>query len=100
MEECEWREIRCKLKKNIKSHWPSQLLNRVRENSNVIPSQFHNPSISETFSPAHPFNALALYLFSTYKMIWGSHEKQAGIEGNTRGLGSCRTALFIADLTT
>lgn len=78
----------------------SQLLNRVRENSNVIPSQFHNPSISETFSPAHPFNALALYLFSTYKMIWGSHEKQAGIEGNTRGLGSCRTALFIADLTT
>lgn len=63
------REIRCKLKKNSESHWSSRLLNRVRERSNVIPSQFHNSSISATLSPAHPLNASTLYLFSTYKMM-------------------------------
>lgn len=82
------REIRCKLKKNSKSHWSSRLLNRVREHSNVIPSQFHNPSISATLSPAHPLNTLTLYLFSTFKMMWGSRGRHADTERDTRGLRS------------
>lgn len=86
------KEIRCKLRKNSKSLWSSRLLNRVGEHSNVIPSQFHNPSISATLFPAHPLNALTVYLFNTvWCTVGGSRGRHADTEGNKRRLGSVHT---------
>lgn len=89
-------EIRCKLKNNSESHWSPRLLNRVQEHSNVIPSQFHNPSISATLSLVHPLSALALYLFSTYKITVGY--SSAGVSGETsRHRGEYKVTLCNSD---
>lgn len=71
----------------------------MKEYPNVIPFQFHNPSITATHSSAHLFNGVTDYLFNTYKMMWelsgetcrygGEGKKRVHVEPESHFLHFC-----------
>lgn len=65
----------------------------MKEYPNVIPFQFHNPSITATHSSAHLFNGVTDYLFNTYKMMWELSGETCRYGGEGEKKSSRRAAL-------